>query len=99
MSPDGASHWSAFLIESYRLWLTPVVIEPSALKTIDAPVLVMAGDHDFASIEETAEIFRGLPHGQLLIVPGAGHDTLGARPALANAAIDAFLSEPANDRR
>jgi len=36
-----------------------VVIEPADLKKILIPVLVMAGDHDFTSIEENAEIYRG----------------------------------------
>ncbi len=94
VSPDGASHWRPFLEKSYRLWLTPVVIEPSALRSIAAPVLVIAGDHDFSSIEETTEIFRGLPKGELLIVPGVGHDTFGDRAALMNLAIREFLDRP-----
>ena len=61
-----------------------MVIEPADLKKILIPVLVMAGDHDFTSIEENAEIYRGLPRGQLMIVPAS------------NLAIREFLDQPDN---
>jgi pimeloyl-ACP methyl ester carboxylesterase len=57
------------LAKCYDVWLQPVVIEPADLKMISIPVLVMAGDHDFTSIEDNSEIFRDLPHGQLIVVP------------------------------
>jgi pimeloyl-ACP methyl ester carboxylesterase len=96
VSVDGAAHWMTFLEKSYFLWMTPTVIEPVALKQVSAPVLVIAGDHDFTSIEDTTEIYRALPHGQLLIVPGTGHGTLDERPQLLNLAIREFLEqEPA----
>jgi len=41
--------------------------------------------------EETVEIFRSLPHGQLMIVPRRGHGTLRVRPELLNLAIPEFL--------
>jgi pimeloyl-ACP methyl ester carboxylesterase len=94
VSPDGAEHWMTLLAKCYQLWLQPIVIEPADLKRISAPVLVMAGDHDFTSIEETTEIFRGLPRGQLLIVPATGHGTFTARPELVNSAIREFLDQP-----
>lgn len=94
VSPDGDAHWIALLTKHYTLWLTPVVIESADLRRIAAPVLVMGGDHDFTSLEEIAETYRGLPHGQLLILPDTGHDTFGARPALVNQAIREFLERP-----
>ena len=80
MTPDGADYWDTLLAKSYRLWLTPVIITPDALKSIRVPVLVIAGDKDFTSIEENDELYRSLPHGQLLIVPGTGHATFSSRP-------------------
>jgi pimeloyl-ACP methyl ester carboxylesterase len=94
VSPDGPGHWQTLLIKSYRLWMTPVILEPDSLKTIEVPVLVIAGDHDFASVEETTEIFRGLPKGQLMIVPAAGHGTFRDRPALMTLAVREFLDAP-----
>lgn len=94
VTPDGAAHWSVVLAKSYPLWLTPVVIDAADLAAIQAPVLVIAGDKDFSSIEETAEIYRGLRKAQLFIVPGAGHGTFSAKPELVNLAIRQFLDAP-----
>jgi len=94
VTPDGAAHWNVVLAKSYRLWLTPVVMDSADLAAIQAPVLVIAGDKDFPSIEETAEIFRGLRKAQLFIVPGAGHGTFSDRPELVNLAIRRFLDAP-----
>jgi len=94
VTPDGAAHWNIVLAKSYRLWLTPVVLEAADLAAIQAPVLVIAGDKDFTPIEETTEIYRGLVKGQLFIVPGTGHGTFSSRPELMNPAILAFLDAP-----
>jgi pimeloyl-ACP methyl ester carboxylesterase len=93
VSPDGPEHWMTLLAKSYDMWLQPVVIEPADLKKISIPVLVMAGDHDFTSIEENAEIFRDLPNGQLIIVPASNHGTFNKRPELVNLAIREFLNQ------
>lgn len=94
VAPDGPGQWPKLLMKSYRLWLTPVVIEPAALKTIQAPVLVIAGDHDFTPVEKTLEIYRALPHGELLIEPNTGHATFSERAEMSNLAIAEFLSRP-----
>jgi len=94
VAPDGGAHWGVLLAKSYRLWLTPVVIDAAGLAAIRAPVLVIAGDKDFASLEETAEIFRALRQAQLFIVPGTGHGTFSQAPELVNPAIRRFLDAP-----
>jgi pimeloyl-ACP methyl ester carboxylesterase len=94
VSPDGPDQWMKLLAKSYQMWMQPVVIEPADLKRISAPVLVMAGDNDFTSIEETVEIYRGLPKGQLIILPATGHGTMRQRPGLVNLAIREFLEQP-----
>jgi len=83
-----------FLAKSHRLWLTPVVLDAADLKAIQAPVLVVAGDRNFASLESTAEIYRGLAKAQLFIVSGAGHGTFSGRAELVNLAIKQFLNSP-----
>jgi pimeloyl-ACP methyl ester carboxylesterase len=95
VSPDGADHWMAMVTKCYWLWAQSVVINPDDLKKIQAPVLVVAGDHDLTSIEETTEIFRGLSHGQLFLVPGAGHGTYQDRPKLINLAVEEFVEQSA----
>lgn len=95
VSPDGPDHWNTLLRKDYFMWIEPVVIEPADLKKIQAPVLVMAGDNDFTSLEETIEIYRDLPHAQLMIVPGCNHGTFRNRPGLVNFAVREFLDPPA----
>ena len=70
------------------------MMDAADLAAIQAPVLVIAGDKDFASLEETAEIFRGLRKARLFIVPGAGHGTFSDMPELVNLAIRRFLDAP-----
>lgn len=94
VTPDGAAHWSVVLAKSYRLWLTPTVIGGADLAAIAAPVLVIAGDQDFTSLEETAELQRGLRTSQLFIVPGTGHATFSQTPELVNLAVRRFLDAP-----
>lgn len=93
VAPKGEANWQNLLAKSYALWLTPVVIETAGLKSIQAPVLVIAGDKDFTSLEETTEIFRSLPHAQLFIVPGTGHGTFTERPDLMNQVVREFLEK------
>lgn len=93
VTPDGPGHWMKLLAKCYLMWIAPVVIEPADLKKIPARVLVMAGDHDFTSLEETVELFRGIQNAQLIIVPGTGHGTLQNRPDLVNLSIREFLDQ------
>ena len=93
VTPDGADHWMAMVKKCYWLWAQTVVIDPRDLKRIRAPVLVVAGDHDFTSIEETTEIFRNLPQASLFVVPGTGHGTFQSQPALMNLAMIQFLDQ------
>lgn len=57
-------------------------------------MLVIAGDKDFTSLEETADIYRGLRNAQLLIVPGTGHGAFSEKSELINLAIRQFLDAP-----
>jgi pimeloyl-ACP methyl ester carboxylesterase len=64
------------------------------LKTIKAPTLIISGDHDLESIEQTVTIYRSLPNSQLLIVPGASHLVLMEQSDLLNNLIVKFLQTP-----
>ena len=69
------------------------------LSSIEAPTLVMAGDHDLIKIGHTIRLFHLLPHSELCIVPGTNHGLLQERPALANRIIMEFLERPYHDMR
>lgn len=67
------------------------------LGQIEAPVLVVAGDHDLIKAEHTLSLFQSLPHARLLIVPGASHMVVVEQPELVNNEINKFLSTPFYD--
>ncbi len=69
------------------------------LGTIQAPTLVMAGDHDLIIDTHTLKLFHSLPHSQLCIVPGVDHGLLQEKPGLANEIIMQFLEMPYTDRK
>jgi pimeloyl-ACP methyl ester carboxylesterase len=71
--------------------------ERHAASRLVIPVLVVAGDHDFTSVEEDAEIFNELPQGELFIVPASNHGTVRARPDLVTLAVREFLDQPDGD--
>ncbi len=95
VAPGGAAAWPVLMEKFYRLALVPIAVDPAALKQIRTPVLVIAGDKDFTSIEETLEIQRAIPKARLFIVPGTGHGTFTQQPELMNLAIRRFLEAPA----
>ena len=97
VTPDGDAHWMTVVAKSWQLWMTPVILEAADLKTMKMPVLVIAGDHDFNPVEKNVEIFRGLPQGQLLILPATGHGTFNQRAEMMNLAIRTFLEQPDRD--
>jgi pimeloyl-ACP methyl ester carboxylesterase len=67
------------------------------LKQINVPVLVAAGDHDLIALDQTVELFKNLPHAQLMVIPGATHIVLIEQPDLVNSEIVRFLNTPYRD--
>lgn len=85
----GPGAWRAYLqhfFETARSWPGYGFAE---IETIDVPALVLGGDQDFFSRPEDAvRTYRALPHGELAIVPGTGHDITAEKIAI----MVAFLS-------
>lgn len=50
-------------------------IEKALLSTIQAKTLVVLGEYDALTIEQTLEMHRAIPKSNLWILPGAGHTT------------------------
>ena len=48
-------------------------LDPTALRSISKPTLVMLGDRDVTTIEQAAEIAHTVPHGELAIFPASQH--------------------------
>ncbi|MBX2920923.1 MAG: alpha/beta hydrolase [Chitinophagaceae bacterium] len=66
----------------------------SDLKTIQAPVLVMAGDRDAISLTHTINIFQNISNSQLFVMPGASHYGAYEKPALFNIILSDFFDTP-----
>ncbi|WP_130346870.1 alpha/beta fold hydrolase [Herbihabitans rhizosphaerae] len=77
----------------------------SAVASVKAPVLTIAGDSDIVRPEHAVELFRlfgggvpgdnvGLPNSQLAILPGTTHVTLVQRADLLLPIVPAFLDAP-----
>jgi pimeloyl-ACP methyl ester carboxylesterase len=61
--------------------------------SIDAPTLLIGADNDLILPEHYLEIYRGLPHAHMLIIPGTTHGGL-VSSVLFNPAVSRFLNEP-----
>lgn len=80
-----------------HMWLTsptPSELSPALLAKIQAPVLVMSGDHDAILLDHTIALYRALPHARLCVLPGTGHGTFLERPEWVNRIVEEFLTTP-----
>lgn len=80
-----------------KLWLTSPTsneLNPAALAKIEQPVLVISGDRDAITLEQTLQIYRALPRAELCILPGTDHGTFSGRPEWLNPIISEFLDRP-----
>jgi pimeloyl-ACP methyl ester carboxylesterase len=77
VAPD-PSQWPALFAKSGMMAGLWQGFSREELKSIKAPVLIIAGDHDalVAPIEHHLEMSRIIPNAQLAVVPDAGHFVL-----------------------
>lgn len=74
-----------------QLMLDEPHIEFTALETITAPTLVLAGDHDLIRDEHTLAIFQHIPNSNLVIFPNATHMVPYDDPATFNSTVERFF--------
>ena len=89
-SPDGAEHWPVVLARLKPMWCTEPDLSNEALRTIEAPTLLILGDRDIVTPEHAVEMYRAIPHARLCIVPDAEHGVLPGTEVLA------FLRSPSD---
>ena len=76
------------------LWLsspTRAELTLDMLRRVRSRVLVVSGDRDVIQLEHTLQIYRALPHAELCVLPGTGHDTFMTRPQWLNPIALDFL--------
>lgn len=66
----------------------------TALETITAPTLILAGDHDVIRDEHTLDIYHHIPNSQLVIFPNATHMIPYDDPHLFNSTVERFFRAP-----
>jgi pimeloyl-ACP methyl ester carboxylesterase len=64
------------------------------LHTIQAPSLIICGDHDVISVTHTVLIYQNIPHANLWVVPNSGHGTLREHTDDFNRQVDDFFTRP-----
>jgi pimeloyl-ACP methyl ester carboxylesterase len=67
---------------------------PEDIHSIEAPTLVIIGDHDIVRPEHAVLMFRLLPDAQLAVLPGTDHMTIVNRSDWLLSMIEAFLDSP-----
>ena len=78
----------------YNMLLKEPQLTFDQMKTIKAPVLVMAGEHDVVLEKHTKAIAVNIPNSELLIFKGANHYIPVEKPAVFNEAVISFLNKP-----
>ena len=64
------------------------------LHTIQAPSLIICGDHDLISINHTVIIYQNIPNANLWVVPDSGHGTLIEHADDFDRLVDSFFIKP-----
>jgi pimeloyl-ACP methyl ester carboxylesterase len=92
VSPDGVDHYPIVVAKLAQMHAREPTLTMSDLEVIAARTLVMIGDDDEVTLEHAVAMYRALPHGELMIVPGTSHGLLVEKPALCNEVIVDFLT-------
>jgi pimeloyl-ACP methyl ester carboxylesterase len=69
----------AYLAQISELWYSVPAYTDAQLASITAPSLVIAGDRDKPSLDDSLRLYRLLPHAELAVVPNADHGA-GEKP-------------------
>ena len=66
------------------------------LASIQAPVLIALGDHDFVRVEHALEAYEQIPNAELAVIPDAGHFLVYSEPERLLPVVKHFLEKPEN---
>ncbi len=74
------------------LWTSPHGIALSDLRSIAAPILLVAGDRDLITLEHSIAMFRAARDARLAIIPDAGHEAPMTHADLVASLVERFLA-------
>ena len=92
VSPDGQDHFPVVVAKLAQMHVEEPTLTVDDLGTVRCRTLVMVGDDDEVTLEHAVEFYRGLPNGELAVVPGTSHGLLVEKPDLCNRIILDFLT-------
>ncbi|MDB5089315.1 MAG: alpha/beta fold hydrolase [Mucilaginibacter sp.] len=85
--------WDEFVDKLKHAWLTQVKVEPSQLKNVKCPVLVVGGDRDqYNTIDNFYKVYRQLPNASLAIIPQSDHIVFYRWPGIMEAIVMLFVN-------
>ena len=94
VSPDGQDHFPVVASKIVAMLAGGPALAQAELGGISSRTLLMAGDEDAVSLDDTLVLYNGIPDAELAIVPGTSHFLLREKPALCNAIMLEFLTGP-----
>ncbi len=92
VSPDGEAHFPVVASKIVTMLTGAPSLAPADLGGVVSRTLVMAGDEDAVSLDDTVALYNGIPDAELAIVPGTSHFLLREKPGLCNAIMLDFLT-------
>lgn len=93
VSPDGREHFAVFAAKVLDPANVHPELGPDDLARLECRTLVLSGDDDLVHLEDTIALYRGLPAGELGVVPGTSHGLLWEKPELCTRMVRTFLIE------
>jgi len=80
-------------LKATEMMLVEPNIDATELEAIDAPTLIIVGDHDVIRPEHAVEIYEHLPNGALKVLRNATHTAPQDDPARFNRTVERFLRQ------
>ena len=93
LAPDPA-HWPVLYDKVVTMWQTQPHYTLSDLGHIQAPTLIMAGEHDAIKRVHTDQLANAIPGSHESIIADATHSVPADKPEIVNSKILNFLDEP-----
>ncbi len=88
---QGIGAWQRLLPAIAADVATQPLLGPAELHRIDAPTMIVCGDHDpFVPVDHAWGISRQIPGARLFVAPDCGHEVTVKRPGLFNEALTGF---------
>ena len=92
VSPDGEAHFPVVASKIVTMLTGAPALAQADLGGVSSRTLLMAGDEDAVSLDDTVALYNGIPDAELAIVPGTSHFLLREKPDLCNAIMLDFLT-------